>query len=177
MRLSSAESAAIGSSGSAAELTSSASMRSSRPPSLTRSSAATVPVIVTADSAVSADTASLSPLAGSSFANATCARPVSSRRITNCTRFWSRKACTQPHTVTRSPTCSGRSATSVRLTAGTLSERLTRGSAPLDGSQHDLDGELGGLGDLEQRDRAGAAQVVGAELERAQTLGGVAYLD
>ena len=44
MRLSRAESGAIGSSGSASESTSSSSSRSSRPPSFTRSSATTVPV-------------------------------------------------------------------------------------------------------------------------------------
>ena len=96
MRLSSAESAAIGSSGSASESTCSSSRRTSSPPSFTRSSATTVPLSVIADSGVRADTRSLSSLGGSAFSSTACTRPVSSRTITNCMRFWSRTACAQP---------------------------------------------------------------------------------
>ena len=63
------------------------------------------PVTVTADSTVNALIASLSSLGGSSLGSTACARPVSSRRIRNWMLFWSRTACTQPRTVTRSPTC------------------------------------------------------------------------
>ena len=95
---------------------------------MTRSSAATVPVIVTADSAVSAETASLRALGGSSLGSTTWAIPVSSRTITNWTFFWSRIACTQPRTVAGSPTFSRSPSTSVRSTSRTLSELWQRGA-------------------------------------------------
>src|SRR2546421_3904103 len=171
MRLSSADSGVIGSSGSASESTCSSSMRSSSPPSLTRSSATTVPVTVTADSAVSADTDSLSSLEGSRLSSTVWARPVSSRTIRNCMRFWSRRALTQPRMVTRSETWSASSAIGVRVTAGTLavpcSGRLFR--------QLHLDRERFRLARLELLDHACAAQVIGAQLQRRQAVGTVAH--
>ena len=70
MRLSSEESGAIGSSGSAGESTCSSSMRNSSPPRFTRSSATTVPMSVIADSGASAESASLSSLGGSCLGSA-----------------------------------------------------------------------------------------------------------
>src|SRR5438270_10503436 len=185
MRLSSAESAVTGSSGSAGESTTSSSRRSSSPASFTRSSATTVPLTVTADSAVSALSASFSALAGSRFSSTTWSRPVSSRTITNCIRFWSRSACTQPRIVTRSPIFSPSSAISVRVTAGTLSERAGRHPRARwprwlgrrFGAQHDLDRELARLRELEALDRARVAKVLRPELQRAQALRRVVDLD
>ena len=65
MRLSSDESAAIGSSGSAAASTCRSASCTSSPPSFTRSSATTVPVSVTDDSGVSAEILRLSSPGGS----------------------------------------------------------------------------------------------------------------
>src|SRR6516225_2416698 len=171
MRLSSEESGAIGSFGSARESISISSRRTSKPASFTRSSATTVPVMVTADSSVSVESVRLSALGGSSLASTAWARPVSSRTITNCVRFWSRSDCTQPRILTRRPTCPPSSAISVRATAAHYPRAL--GGALL--LQLHFDRELVGDEELELGDRAGLGKVVPAQLERLQARRGVAH--
>src|SRR6516165_1459024 len=173
MRLSSEESGAIGSFGSAGESTSISSRRTSKPASFTRPSATTVPVIVTADSSVSVERIRLSALSGSSLASTTWARPDSSRTITNCIRFWSRSDCTQPRILTRRPTSPPSSAISVRATAAHYPSALPRALL----LQLHLDRELVGDDWLELMDRAGLGEVVPAQLERVQAPGGVAHED
>src|SRR5262245_58741177 len=173
MRLSSEESGAIGSLGSARESISISSRRTSKPASFTRSSATTSPVMVTADSSVSVETVRLSALGGSSLASTTWARPVSSRTITNCIRFWSRSDCTQPRILTRLPTSPRSSAISVRATAAHYPSALP-GALLL---KLHLDRELVGDDRLELLDRAGLGEVVPAHLQRVQAPCAVAHED
>ena len=200
MRLSRAESGAIGSSGSAGESTCSSCSCSSSPPRFTRSSATTLPVTVTADSGVSAETASLSALGGSSLPSTTCTAPASSRTTTNCTRFWSRIACTQPRTLARAPTLAGRSAVRVLSTDedliwAELGEAIRRAArievlppppfGPAEpgrfqawrrrASERHLDGELVRLDALELLDRARREQVAETQLQGAQPRGRVVH--
>src|ERR1035437_3260529 len=129
--------------------------------------------MLTADSAASAETASFSALGGSSFARTTCARPLSSRTTRNCTRFWSRTACTQPRIVTCSPTFPRSCSMSVRSTPRTLSEDLRR----VLGRELDDDRELLGLDLLEQVDRARLEQITAAELQPPQAARRVVHDD
>src|SRR6202043_2105465 len=94
-----------------------------------------------------------------------CARPVSSRTTRNCMRFWSRRACTQPRTVTRSPTLPPSSSIAVRFTA-----LLRRPARKLDSHR-----ELRGLLGVQAVDRSRLHEVVLPQLQRSYAIGTVAH--
>src|SRR5215204_1770814 len=138
MRLSRLESAAIGVSGLASVTTSSEATFTSRPPSFTRSSCLSSPdtlmnepcesaemVSVRArraafpelvEGAAATSTGSVSEGSSSRVAGFTnCTAPDSSRRMTNCTFFWSRTVSTHPDTVTGPSGSAARFLTRVRV--------------------------------------------------------------